>query len=97
MSGDGRQVRLRRGPRIGAFLLVGFVLGAVAGLVVGLLAPPASQYPTSQVVAFLAVILGAVGLVVAGAIAVALDAASRRRARVVEAQREQARPLEPDA
>ena len=94
MSGDGRQVRLRRGPRIGAFLVVGLVVGAVAGLVAGLLAPPSAQYPTSQVVAFLALILGTIGVLIAGAVAVALDASSRRRARIVEAQREPTGPGE---
>lgn len=90
-------MRLRRGPRIGAFLVLGFVAGAVAGLVAGLVAPPAAEYPTSQVVAFLALILGATGLMVAGAVAVSLDAASRRRAQVVEARREPAGPSAPEA
>ena len=80
MSDGGRQVRLRRGPRVGVFLLV--------GLVIALASPPSPQYPTSQVVGFLVLVFAPVGLVLAGLVAIVLDAASRRRARVVEAQHE---------
>jgi hypothetical protein len=88
VSDGDRQVRLRRGPRVGVFLLVGLVLGALAGLVIALASPPSPQYPTSQVIGFLVLMFAPVGVVIAGLIAVVLDAASRRRARVVQAERE---------
>jgi MFS family permease len=88
VSDTGRQVRLRRGPRVGAFLLVGLVVGALAGLAIALASPPSPQYPLGQVVGFLVLLFAAVGIVLAGLVAVLLDAASRRRARVVQAERE---------
>jgi hypothetical protein len=88
VSDGGRQVRLRRGPRVGVFLVVGLVVGALVGLGIALASPPSSQYPTSQVIGFLVLVFAPVGLVVTGLIAVVLDAASRRRARVVDAERE---------
>ena len=88
MSEGGQQVRLRRGPRVGAFLAVGLVVGALVGLIAGVSAPPSSAYPTGQVVGFLVLLFAPVGVVLAGLIAVVLDAASRRRARVVPAERE---------
>jgi hypothetical protein len=88
VSDGGRQVRLRRGPRVGVFLVVGLVLGALVGLVVAVSTPPSSQYPTGQVIGFLVLLFAPVGVVFAGLIAVLLDAASRRRARVVQAEHE---------
>ena len=90
MSDGGRQVRLRRGPRVGVFLLAGLVVGALAGLAIALASPPSPQYPLGQVAGFLVLLFAAVGIVLAGLVAVVLDSASRRRARVVEAEREAA-------
>ncbi len=88
MSEEGRQVRLRRGPRVGVFLVLGLVLGALVGLVVAVASPPQAQYPTSQVIGFLILVFAPVGVVLAGLVAVVLDASSRRRARIVQAERE---------
>ena len=97
MSDEGRQVRLRRGPRVGVFLVLGLVLGALVGLVVALAAPPSPQYPTSQVIGFLVLVFAPVGVVLAGLVAVVLDASSRRRARIVQAERETMAPEEQPA
>jgi hypothetical protein len=97
VSETGRQVRLRRGPRVGAFLTVGLVVGALVGMVLGLASPPSAQYPTGQVVGFLVLLFAPVGVVLAGLVAVVLDAASRRRARLVEAEREPGADPQPGA
>jgi tellurite resistance protein TehA-like permease len=70
------------------FLVVGLVLGALVGLAIGFTTPTSPQFPTNQVVAFLVLLFAPVGVMLAGLLAVVLDAASRRRARVVEAQHE---------
>ena len=90
MSEGGRQVRLRRGPRVGVFLAFGLVVGALVGLVIALATPPSPQYPTGQVAGFLVLLFAPVGVMLAGLVAVVLDASSRRRARIVEAQHETA-------
>jgi hypothetical protein len=88
VSDGGRQVRLRRGPRVGVFLITGLVIGALVGLAIALATPPSPQYPTSQVAGFLVLLFAPVGVVLAGLVAVVLDASSRRRARIVEAEHE---------
>ena len=81
-----RQVRVRRSPKVGVFLLIGAVVGVLAAIVVVNVGPESGD-PTAQAIGFLAVLLGAVGALLGGLVALVLDAASERRARTVDAER----------
>jgi membrane associated rhomboid family serine protease len=74
------EVRLRRAPRYGPFVVTGVVVGVVLGIVVALAFDDpvqAEQFSTSTIVRYFAAILGLVGGVVGAA--VALLAERRRR------------------
>lgn len=84
---DRRDVRVRRSPKIGVFLTLGVLMGAVVAALIALLTPPDGQYPTSQVLGFLVLICAPVGAALGGLVALALDAVASRRSRVLEAER----------
>lgn len=84
---DRRTVRVRRSPKVGVFLALGVLLGVLAAVVIAVVTPDDGQYPTSQVLGFLVLLLAPIGAVVGGLVAVVLDAVATRRARVVEAER----------
>lgn len=84
---ERRSVRVRRSPRIGVFLLLGTVLGAVAALMAVALTPPDPDVPAAQALGFLVLLLAPVGALVGGVIAIAIDASSMRRAKTMEAER----------
>lgn len=77
------EVSIRRAPKIGVFLVVGALVGALGTLVA------TSLFPADPAVGFLAsyayfCLFGIpAGVVVAAAIALPLDVLSRRRARTV--------------
>jgi len=82
---------LRRAPKFGAFIVAGVLVGVVLGVVLatvvgsGELTNQGGVLPvlagTNGARAVTAVALGAVGALVGGALALALDARSRRRTR----------------
>ena len=82
-----RRVRVRRSPKIGVFLLLGAVAGALVAIIAVNVTPPDPTTPTIQTVAFLAALLAPVGALIAGAVALVLDRISERRAKIVEAER----------
>jgi membrane associated rhomboid family serine protease len=88
MSGpERREVRVRRSPRLGVFLLAGAVVGVLVAAVAAVVLPAGGTYTTGQVLGFLAVIFAAIGALLGGLVAVAVDALSSRRARVLQAER----------
>ena len=93
---ERRQVRVRRSPRIGVFLALGAVLGALAAVVLVLATPPDPTTPTPQAIGFLVLLLAPLGALLTGLVAIALEARGTRRARTVEAEREAPRPALPD-
>ena len=84
---DRRPVRVRRAPKVSVFLGVGLLAGIVAALIIAVATPADGQYPTSQVLGFLVLLLAPIGAVVGGVVAVVLDAVATRRARILEAER----------
>ena len=66
---DRRQVRVRRSPRIGVFLLLGAVLGAVVAAVAVLAAPPDPTTPTEQTLGFFVLLLAPAGALLGGLVA----------------------------
>jgi len=84
---DRRAVRVRRSPKVGVFLILGVLVGVLAAVVVTLITPEDGQYPTSQVLGFLVLLLAPIGALLGGLLAVVLDGVATRRARVLEAER----------
>jgi hypothetical protein len=82
-----RQVRVRRSPKIGVFLGIGAVAGALVALIAGTVAPQDSTTPREQAIGYLLLILAPLGAILAGAVALVLDRIADRRARTVEAER----------
>ena len=82
-----RQVRVRRSPKIGVFLLVGAVVGALVAVVAVNVTPPDATIPAPQAIGFLVLLLAPVGAAVAGAIALLIDRGAERRSRIVDAER----------
>jgi hypothetical protein len=88
--------KVRSVPRYGVFLTLGFVLGAIVALILTFTyrgTVEASQitgamYSPMQVFGFLTLILGAIGMGVAGCVALILDRVIGRHARTVIADRE---------
>lgn len=69
--------RARRAPRYVPFLATGALLGLVAAVVLAFALPPVPRLGTGSVLGYLAFVLGLVGALLGGAVAVLLD----RRAR----------------
>ena len=84
---DRRPVRVRRAPKVSVFLVAGLLVGIVAALIIVVVTPADGQYPTSQVLGFLVLLLAPIGAVLGGVVAVVLDAVATRRARILEAER----------
>jgi hypothetical protein len=81
-------VQLRRSPKILRFLLTGALVGAIVALILTFAFPPNTEYPATQVFGFLLLIGVAIGAAVGGLVAVVVDRALQRRARLLPAVRE---------
>ena len=79
-----RSVRVRRAPKVGVFLLIGAVLGALVAIVAVNVTPPDETVPKIQAIGFLILLLAPVGALVVGVFALVLDRIAERRARTVE-------------
>jgi len=64
---------VRRGPRFGAFLLTGGVLGLLFGMVVSVVGPVDARYGAVAVLGFLGLIGACLGALAGGVVAVLLD------------------------
>lgn len=67
-----RRSRVRRAPNFGRFMIVGGFIGFVLGLVLGSRGD-AGEVSTGSAMGFMAVLLGAVGVLLAAVVAVLLD------------------------
>ena len=81
-----RQVRVRRAPKVGVFLLIGAVLGALVAIVAVNVTPPDPTVPKIQAIGFLVLLLAPVGALVVGVLALVLDRIAESRARTVEVE-----------
>lgn len=82
-----RQVRVRRSPKIGVFLALGAVVGALVAVVVGNVSPQDSATPKEQAIGYLLLLLAPLGAIIGGAVALLLDRIADRRAKTVDAER----------
>ena len=87
---------LRRAPRVSVFLSTGAVIGLIAGLVIGVLGSGSVEFTTAQVIGYMAVIFGLLGMALGAVAYVLADRLSVRRARDVQAHVESGRPGEQD-
>ena len=83
---DRRPVRVRRAPKVSVFLGAGLLLGIVAAVIIALATPADGQYPTSQVLGFLVLLLAPIGAVVGGVVAVVRGADHAFRVRKADAR-----------
>lgn len=77
---------MRRAPRYYRFIILGLLLGAVVTLGVTWMFPEQPDFGRWQVAGLLALFVVPVGAAVGALVALLIDAASRRRARVVEVE-----------
>lgn len=68
-----RQVELRRAPRYRAFVLTGALAGVLAALVVSRLTADDPQFSAGSILGYLAVILGLIGGVLGGGVAILVE------------------------
>ncbi|ALU40840.1 hypothetical protein AS188_15025 [Kocuria flava] len=84
LAGSGTQpMLLRRAPNVWAFVVLGGLLGAAAGLAAGLLGAGSAQYTQGAVVLFMVSVGVVVGLALGAVVALVLDRISVARARAV--------------
>ena len=96
MSGpELRTVRVRRRPRLGVFLTLGAVVGALAAVVAALSAPPDPSFPVPQALGFLLLVFTPVGAGLGALVSFVLDALGGRTARTAQAERDSAAFVEP--
>lgn len=76
-----QQVTLQRSVRYGRVIVGAGALGAIVGMLLSTVFPVVDEamYTMGQIVGFMAIIGGAVGLTVGGALAIILTAVARRR------------------
>jgi hypothetical protein len=68
--------RVRRAPRYGSFVATGAILGVVLGIVLSFSRPSTGDFSQNSVVGYVAAILGLIGALIGGALAVLME---RRR------------------
>ncbi|MFM6974829.1 MAG: hypothetical protein ACKOXM_06865 [Agromyces sp.] len=81
------QVQLRRSPKYGSFMAIGAGSGVLIGVGLAVSQPATGNYDIQQIVGFMALMLGAVGLAVGAMFALVFDRALAKRSQVVDAQR----------
>ncbi len=88
------QARIRRAPKIPAFLIVGGGLGAIATLILTSLFPADPNVGFGALFGYFALYGVTAGVVLGAVLAIILDRASARRARMVAVEREVVPPHE---
>jgi MFS family permease len=85
-------VSVRRAPKIPAFLVVGGLLGFIATLIITGLFPSDPSVGFTTLAAYFSLYGITIGVLVGAIVGIVLDRRSRRRARVVQADRESGEP-----
>lgn len=79
----------RRAPKLPVFLILGGALGAVLGMLVGVLGSGNAMFTTGQVVGYMMAIFTLLGFSVGAVVALVLDRVSLKRAQEVETRVEE--------
>lgn len=97
-AADISEVSVRRAPKLGAFMVVGGLVGFLATLVVTSLFPADPNVGFAALLGYFSLFGVTIGVLLAAVIAIVLDRRSQRRARVVAAERQRvdAPPIEGD-
>ena len=82
------EVRIRRAPKIPAFMIAGGAVGAIASLILTSLFPVDPAVGFGPLVAYVSLFGITAGVLVGALIALLADRASTRRARTIVAERE---------
>lgn len=80
-------VSVRRAPRYFRFMAVGAAVGVLVSIALTFSFPEQEDFSRLQVLGFTGLFIVAVAVALGALVAIAIDRASRRRARTVEAQR----------
>ena len=91
-TADREQVSVRRAPRISAFLVVGGFLGFIGTLIATSLYPADPTLGFTTLLAYFSLYGISIGVLIGAVVAIIVDRRSRRRARTVDAAREQVDP-----
>lgn len=83
------EVRVRRAPKFGAFLVVGGALGALVTLILTSLYPVDPNVGFGPLYAYFCLFGIPAGVLVGALLALMFDRRSRKRAKVVEAERDE--------
>ncbi len=89
-----QQVQLRRSPKYGTFMALGAGVGVLAAVVLSTSQPSDGTYSIGQVIGFLSLVLGVVGVGLGAAIALIFDRMFAKRIRTVAAQRTTVTPVD---
>ena len=92
MSDASQQVGVRRAPKLGVFLLTGAALGAIVTLILTGLFPADPNVGFFASFAYFCVFGIPAGVLLGAIVGLLLDRRSRRRVRVVTAERESSGP-----
>lgn len=81
------EVKVRRAPKYGTFILIGVIVGVIVTFIATSVAPGDDQTPFLQAFGYFALYGIAVGALLGAIVAVVFDAVLRRRASNVPAER----------
>ncbi|HWH26683.1 MAG TPA: potassium transporter Trk [Pseudolysinimonas sp.] len=88
VSGQPTEVRVRRAPKLGIFLLLGALFGVLGTLVLTSLFPVDPRIGFGATFGYLLLFGVPIGVVLAAVVGLVIDGISRRRARTVLAERD---------
>ncbi|HLP22651.1 MAG TPA: potassium transporter Trk [Microbacteriaceae bacterium] len=80
-----QQVRLRRAPKFGSFMLLGAGFGVFVGVALAVGQPVSGNESLQQVIGFLSLLCGVIGMTAGALVALIFDRILARRSRTVEA------------
>ncbi|MHA7304432.1 hypothetical protein ACX80E_04175 [Arthrobacter sp. TMN-49] len=85
-SGEPRKLTVRRAPKYVPFLIAGALAGIVTAAIFTSMTPPSTEFETSSIFGFFAVLLVLPGAGLGAMVALVLDRRSTRRAKTLLAQ-----------
>jgi hypothetical protein len=84
----GETVRVRRAPKYGRFMVLGFVLGLILALILTFVFPENPEFDRGQVFGFLLLGLGTIGVAFGAAVALVFDRVLANRSSTAIAEHE---------
>ncbi len=94
IESDDEAVTVRRAPKYGRFIVLGFALGAILALILTFAFPENEEFDRGQVFGFLLLALGTIGVAFGAVVALVFDRVLSGRTRTVVAEHEHTREAE---